>query len=94
MLNKNLLKANSTVAVALSGGKDSMVLLDLLLKQSSNLNITVKALNVEHGIRGESSVKDSEFVKNYCKEKNVPLLQEKIDCLKMIDDTMDYSKWE
>ncbi|MBQ4099182.1 MAG: tRNA lysidine(34) synthetase TilS [Clostridia bacterium] len=81
MLNKNLLKANSTVAVALSGGKDSMVLLDLLLKQSKSLNITVKALNVEHGIRGESSIKDSEFVKNYCKEKNVPLLQEKIDCL-------------
>lgn len=81
MLNKNLLKANSTVAVALSGGKDSMVLLDLLLKQAGSLNITVKALNVEHGIRGDSSVKDSEFVKNYCKEKNVPLLQEKIDCL-------------
>ena len=82
MLNQKLIIANSTVAVALSGGKDSMVLLDLLLKSANQLKICVKALNVEHGILGENSVKDSEFVKNYCKEKGVSLLQEKFDCIK------------
>ena len=81
MLNKKIIPKGSTIAVALSGGKDSMVLLDLLKNSSSELNIIVKALNVEHGIRGESSVLDSLFVKNYCQENNVPLLQEKVDAI-------------
>lgn len=71
-LNEELLVGKKAVAVALSGGKDSMALLNLLL-ESKTFKGQVKAINVEHGIRGESSVKDSEFVKNYCKQKNVPL---------------------
>lgn len=71
-LNEDLLIGKKSVAVALSGGKDSMALLNLLL-ESKTFKGQVKAINVEHGMRGESSVKDSEFVKSYCKQKNVPL---------------------
>ena len=71
-LNEDLLIGKKSVAVALSGGKDSMALLNLLL-ESKTFKGQVKAINVEHGMRGESSVKDSEFVKDYCKQKNVPL---------------------
>ena len=53
MINKSLFKRGDAVAVALSGGKDSMCLLHLLLKSKDELGITVKAINVEHGIRGE-----------------------------------------
>ena len=81
MLYKKIVPSGSTIAVALSGGKDSIVLLDLLLKASCELKICVKALNVEHGIRGESSVRDSEFVKTYCKKLDIPLLQESFDCV-------------
>ena len=81
MLNKKIIPAGSTIAVALSGGKDSIVLLNLLLKASNELKINVKALNVEHGIRGEESVRDSEFVKNYCNELSVPLLQRSFNCV-------------
>ena len=72
---------NKTVAVALSGGCDSMVLLDLLLKSAKLYNTNVIALNVEHGIRGNDSLLDTEFVKNYCKKQNVPLLTYSVDCL-------------
>ncbi len=80
MLNDKLISSGEIVAVALSGGKDSMCLLHLLLENQEKLNITVKAINVEHGIRGESSVFDSEFVKNHCKALNVPLKQISFDC--------------
>ena len=71
-LNEDLLIGRKSVAVALSGGKDSMALLNLLL-ESKTFKGQVKAINVEHGMRGENSVKDSEFVKSYCEQKKVPL---------------------
>jgi len=73
MLDEYLLTKNQTIAVALSGGKDSVCLLHLLLSAKDRLSITVKAINVEHGIRGESSVKDSEFCKKLCEAYGVPI---------------------
>lgn len=73
MLDESLLKNGQTVAVALSGGKDSVCLLDLLLESSARFSLTIKAINVEHGIRGQTSVSDSEFCKRLCKKLNVPL---------------------
>lgn len=73
MLNTDLLEKNQTVAVALSGGKDSVCLLYALLEQADRLQISVKAINVEHGIRGQASVFDTNFVKTLCKKLNVPL---------------------
>lgn len=58
-----------TVGVALSGGRDSVALLHVL----KNAGVNVVAVNVEHGIRGENSVKDSEFVKNLCEMQGVKL---------------------
>lgn len=73
MLDFSLFKKGAAVAVALSGGKDSVCLLHLLIKNAERLNITVKAVNVEHGIRGESSINDSAFVKDLCDSLNVPI---------------------
>lgn len=73
MFNKNLFNKKEVVAVALSGGMDSVCLLHLLHTNASALDITVKAINVEHGIRGESSFNDTAFVKDLCKKLNVEL---------------------
>ena len=81
-LNENLIKSNQTVAVALSGGKDSTCLLNLLIDCRERLGIKVVALNVEHGIRGDSSISDSLFVKDYCKTLNIPLRQKSVDVVK------------
>ncbi len=63
------------VAVAVSGGSDSMALLHAMRKACRRYGFTVAALNVEHGIRGEASEKDSLFVKNFCAENHIPLKQ-------------------
>ena len=74
--------SNQTVGVALSGGGDSMALLNYLLNNSKLYNFSVIAINVEHGIRGNDSIKDTEFVINYCKEHGIPLLTYSVDCKK------------
>lgn len=71
-----------TVAVAVSGGADSMALLHFCAKNKAAYRIKTVALNVEHGIRGESSQKDSAFVKNYCLSHDIPFLEYKVDAVK------------
>lgn len=72
---------NKKIGIAVSGGVDSMVLLDLMSKQSKNIVI----LNVEHGIRGEISRRDTLFVKKYADNLG-------INCIFKSVDAISYSK--
>ena len=74
---KSLLPLPSKVGVAVSGGMDSMVLVDLLMQNG----LRPIVLNVEHGIRGESSLKDSAFVVNYALSKSLPIKTTSVDAL-------------
>ena len=72
------------ICVAVSGGRDSVALLHCLKGIESesiaeNPHFVISAVNVEHGIRGEASVKDSEFVKKLCSEWNIPLFSFSVD---------------
>ena len=73
MIDKTLLKHGETIAVALSGGKDSICLLSLLLKAQKEFNLTVKAVHVNHNIRASESERDADFCKNFCEKLGVPL---------------------
>ena len=64
---RQMLRYGDRVAVACSGGKDSMCLLNFLWTHKDELGITVCAVNIDHGIR-ENSASDSEFVANYCQK--------------------------
>ena len=79
-ISKNLY--GKTVAVAVSGGEDSMALLHFTANFSARCRIKTVALNIEHGIRGENSLRDSAFVKDYCKNHDIPLLEYKVDAPK------------
>lgn len=76
-----LTACGQTIAVALSGGCDSMALLHYMLSVAEKFHINVIALNVEHGIRGAESLSDTNFVKDYCKKIGVPLLCYSVDAL-------------
>lgn len=77
----NVIKANETIGVAVSGGSDSMALLHYLLNNTKKYEYKVIAINIEHGIRGEQSKFDTDFVKSYCKEQGIELLTYSVDCV-------------
>ncbi len=66
------IRAGDRILVALSGGADSVVLLDLLLQAAETLQFEVRAAHMDHGMRAESS-RDVEFVQDFCVQRKVPL---------------------
>ena len=61
------------VCVALSGGADSVCLLHCFYNRMQEYGIVLSAVHVEHGIRGEESLRDMRFCETLCKEWGVPL---------------------
>ena len=66
----NMIKNDELVCMAVSGGKDSLVLLDILHKMSSNHNFRLKAITVDEGIPGYRD-EALEIAKNFCSKLNV-----------------------
>lgn len=60
------------VVVAVSGGPDSVVLLDLLLRLRERLQIFLHVAHLNHGLRGEQSERDAEFVFELAGRLNLP----------------------
>ena len=72
-IRENALFNKKRILVATSGGVDSMVLLHFLLSVRESENLDIAAIHFEHGIRGEESKADADFVKECCEKKNIPL---------------------
>ncbi len=66
--------AGMRICAAVSGGRDSMALLHYLISRGGEYGISVCAVNFDHGMRAESSSRDSAFVAEYCKQNGVPLI--------------------
>ena len=68
-----MLSPGDHLVVALSGGRDSMALLHLMLSLREQLSVTVSAAHYNHNLRGEESLRDEAFVREYCREHEIPL---------------------
>ena len=69
---QQLTEPNTTVVVACSGGIDSLALLDMLVQVRKELGIELVSAHYEHGIRGEASREDAQFVADYCQGQGIP----------------------
>lgn len=69
----DMLRPGDKVVVGVSGGADSMCLLDLLNEHKNELGITVQAAHVNHCLRGAESDADERFVRNYCEKNGIAL---------------------
>ena len=79
-VNKHgMINKGDKVIVALSGGADSTVLLDVLVRLKDELELTVYAAHVNHNLRGDESLRDENFVRNLCARKNVELFVRSVD---------------
>lgn len=84
----SLLKDNDTIVVGLSGGPDSMCLLNILL--SLNKNIKIVCAHINHNIREESK-EELLFIEEYCKNKNLTL---ETTTFEKKSSTQDYNELE
>lgn len=66
---------HSAVLVGLSGGRDSVALLHVLLQQGC----CVYACHVHHGIRGAAADADADFCRALCERLGVPFEQHRIN---------------
>ncbi len=64
---------NQKVGLAVSGGVDSMLLLDIFTKISKSFNLKLFVMHYNHKWRKESYL-DAELVKQYCKKHNLQFL--------------------
>ena len=67
-IKNNLIDPNKKHIIAVSGGIDSMVLLDVIQKHLPKKNIIV--ITIDHKTRNESEI-DALFVKQYCDQNNI-----------------------
>jgi tRNA(Ile)-lysidine synthase len=67
----HMLDPGDCVLCGCSGGADSVALLLLLEELRETLGITLEAVCVEHGIRGEESRSDARFVEELCRKKQI-----------------------
>lgn len=69
----NMLSTKDNVIVAFSGGADSMALFHFLYTHRDAWGLTLSAAHFEHGLRGEDSLRDADFVREVCRKYDVPL---------------------
>lgn len=62
-----MLGLGNKVIVAVSGGADSVCLLHVLDKLKEELGISLFAVHVHHGLRGEEADRDAAWVKEFCR---------------------------
>ena len=67
-----MLEQDSRVVIGISGGPDSVCLLDFLCELKKERNLSLYVVHVHHGLRGESADQDEQFVRNLCKQYEVP----------------------
>lgn len=67
------------VIVGLSGGADSVCLFLLLIKLQEELGFSIRAVHINHCIRGNSANRDEQFSKSLCEKYKVPFKSYSID---------------
>ena len=81
-----LIENNDKIVLGVSGGPDSIAMLNILddIKNDENikLNFTIIVAHINHLIREEAK-QDEEYVKEFCKERNIEFYSKSIDVQKI-----------
>ncbi len=82
----NLIQNGDKLVLGVSGGPDSIVMLDILNEinkdEKINLNFNIIVVHVNHMIR-EDAKDDEIFVKDFCKKNNIEFFSKSIDVKKL-----------
>lgn len=75
----SLLENVNSVAVGVSGGADSMCLLHILSLLKDKYGIILRAVHINHNLRGDEALRDERLVRDYCREKDIELTVHSVD---------------
>ena len=78
----SLLPSGGLVLAAVSGGKDSMCLLDILYKLKDRYGYELCAIHFNHMIRGKSADRDENFVMETCRNRKIKFIAGRGDTLR------------
>ena len=74
----NLIKAKDKIVLGVSGGPDSLFMLDILNKLKKDLDIDLVVAHINHKIRDEAD-EEEEFVKTFCKKIGIEFYSKRIE---------------
>lgn len=74
----NLIEKGDGIVVGVSGGPDSICLVNILYNLKKELGIDIIVTHINHMIREEAG-DDEEFANEYCKNRKIPFYSKKID---------------
>ena len=82
----NLIENGDKIVVGVSGGPDSITLLNILknIKKNKYIDFEIIVCHINHMIRQEA-LEDEEYVKKYCKTNNIECYVKKIEVEKMAE---------
>ncbi len=83
----NLIENGDKIVVGVSGGPDSICLVDILneIKNDKKIDFEIVICHINHMIREEAK-EDQEFVKEYAVSKNIPFYSKEVDVAKLAQD--------
>lgn len=67
----NMIPQGATVVAAVSGGSDSMAMLDVLIKLKERFEFKIIAAHVNHCLRGAQADADEDFVAEHCNNNGI-----------------------
>jgi tRNA(Ile)-lysidine synthase len=89
----DMLHRGDRVLAAVSGGPDSVCLLEALLRLRRELDLEVIVGNMDHGLRGAVSRRDSEFVKELSKKSGLKCVHGKVDLRSVRKRDISVEEW-
>ncbi len=75
----NLINSKDKIVLGVSGGPDSIAMLDILRQIKDEMNFEMYVAHINHNIRGKEADADEEYVKKYCEKYNIKCFSKKID---------------
>ena len=75
--DNGLIEKGDHILVGVSGGVDSVVLLDILTKLQKKLGVCLSVAHINYGLRKESD-RDHKFVKELAERYGLPLFDKKV----------------
>lgn len=86
LIDDKFVSKNDRIAVGVSGGADSMLLLWGLIDKQKQVGFYFKVININHHLRGKASDDDSLFVENFCKKHKLDYIVVDVDVKKIKSD--------